>query len=64
MQDFSERLKLKDHAVPTILDLTVMSQQTSVSNCFYYMVTIALFLLPDHIQIIQQYVLNMYAFLT
>ncbi len=59
---FSERLKLKESAVPTILDLTVMSQQTSVSNCFYYMVTITLFLLPDHL--IQQYVLNIYVFLT
>ncbi len=41
---FSERLKLKDDAVLTILDLTVMSQHTSVSNCFYYVVTIALLL--------------------
>ncbi len=40
---FSERLK--KNAVPTILDSTVMSQHTSVSNCFYYMVTIALSLL-------------------
>ncbi len=39
---FSERLKLKDNAVPIILDLTVMSQNTSVSNCFYYVITIAL----------------------
>ncbi len=30
---FSERLKLKDDAVPAILDMTVMSQHTSVSNC-------------------------------
>ncbi len=39
---FSERLKLKDDAVLTILDLTVMSHYTSMSNCFYYVVTIAL----------------------
>ncbi len=39
---FSERLKLKDDAVLVILDPTVMSQHTSMSNCFYYMVTIAL----------------------
>ncbi len=32
---FSERLKLDDDAVPTILDPTVMSQHTSVTNCFY-----------------------------
>ncbi len=38
---FSERLKLKD-AASTILDLTVMSQHTSVSNSFYYVITIAL----------------------
>ncbi len=38
---FSERLKLKDNAVLTISDRTVMSQHTSVSNC-YYMITIAL----------------------
>ncbi len=31
---FSERLKLKDDAVLIILDPTVMSQHTSVSNCF------------------------------
>ncbi len=40
--EFSERLKLKDDAMPTILDPTVMMQHTNVSNCFYYMVTIAL----------------------
>ncbi len=39
---FSERFKLKADAVPTILDPTVMSHHTSVSNCFYYMITIAL----------------------
>ncbi len=39
---FLERLKLKDDAVSTILDLTVMSQHTSVSNYFYYIITIAL----------------------
>ncbi len=33
---FSERLKLKDNAVPTILDPTVMLRHISVSNCFYY----------------------------
>ncbi len=44
---FSERLKLKDDAVLTILDPTVMSQHTSVSNCFYYLVTIALSVITD-----------------
>ncbi len=44
---FSERLKLKDDAVMTILDPTVMLQHTSVSNCFYYMVTIALSVIAD-----------------
>ncbi len=39
---FSERLKLKDNAVLNILDLTVMSHHTSVSNCVYYLVTIVL----------------------
>lgn len=33
-----ERLKLKDDAVLTILDLTSMLQHTSVSNCFYYVI--------------------------
>ncbi len=37
---FSERLKLKDDAVPTILDLTGMSQ----SNCFYWSLLLCLFL--------------------
>ncbi len=50
---FSERLKLKDNAVPIILDLTVMSQNTSVSNCFYYVITIAL-----SVKLIVWYVLN------
>ncbi len=31
---FSERLKLKDKSVPTILD--PMLRHTSVSNCFHY----------------------------
>ncbi len=39
---FSQRLKLKDHAVLTLLDSTVMAHYTSVSNCFHYLVTIAL----------------------
>ncbi len=39
---FAERLKLIDDAVPTILDLTVISHHTCVSNCFYYVVPIAL----------------------
>ncbi len=39
-------LKLKDNAVPAILDLAVMLQHTSV--CFYYMVTIALSFITDH----------------
>ncbi len=37
---FSERLKLKDDVVSTILD--PMWHHTSVSNCFYYVITIAL----------------------
>ncbi len=37
---FSERLKLKDDALPIILD--PMSHHTSVSNCFHYVITIAL----------------------
>ncbi len=35
---FSERLNLKDDAVPTILNPTVAHK----CNCFYYVVTIAL----------------------
>ncbi len=33
---FSERLKLKDDAVPTLFDPTVIAKHTGVSNCFYY----------------------------
>ncbi len=40
------KLKLK-YAVPTILDLTVMSKNTSVSNCFHYVITIALSVITD-----------------
>ncbi|XDV22863.1 hypothetical protein PO909_027649 [Leuciscus waleckii] len=36
---FSVRLKLKDDAAPSLLDPTVISHHT-VSNCFYYVVTI------------------------
>uniref|UniRef100_A0A671LYR6 THAP-type domain-containing protein n=1 Tax=Sinocyclocheilus anshuiensis TaxID=1608454 RepID=A0A671LYR6_9TELE len=43
--EFSERLKLKDDAVPTILDPTVMSHH--VSNCFYNVFTIALSVITD-----------------
>ncbi len=46
MRDFQKDLKLKDDAV----------QHTSVSNCFYYMVTIALS--------VKQIVWCIYAFLT
>ncbi len=46
---FSERLKLKDDAVLTILDLKVMLQHTSVSNCFHDVVTIALSVITDHL---------------
>ncbi len=46
---FSERLKLKDNAVPTILDPIVMSQHTSVSNCFHYVITIALSVITDRL---------------
>ncbi len=53
---FSETLKLKDNAVLTILDPIVMSHHTSVSNCFHYVVTVALSLLTD--QIVIRYVLS------
>ncbi len=46
---FPERLKLKDNVVPTILNPTVLSQNTSVSNCFYYVVTIALSVITDRL---------------
>ncbi len=46
---FSERLKLKDDAVSTILDPTVMSQHTSVSNCFHYVITIAFFIITGRL---------------
>ncbi len=46
---FSKRLKLKDGSVQTILDLTVMLHHTSVNNCFYYVVTIALSLLTERL---------------
>ncbi len=39
--EFLERLKLKDDAMPDILDLMV--HDTRVSNCFHYMINIALF---------------------
>ncbi len=39
---FSERLKLKEDAVLVILDPTVISQHTSVSNRFHYVITMAL----------------------
>ncbi len=34
---------------PTILDRNVMSQHTSVSNCFHYVVTIVLSVITDHL---------------
>ncbi len=46
---FSDRLKLKDDAVPTILHPTVMSHHTSVSTCFNYVVTIALSVITDRL---------------
>ncbi len=42
MQDFQKDYNKKDDAVATILDPTVMLHHTSVSNCFYNVVTIAL----------------------
>ncbi len=45
---FSERLKLKD-GVLTKLDLTVKPHDTSVSNCFYYVITIALAVITDRL---------------
>ncbi len=59
MTEFSERLKLKDDAVATILDPTVISQHKSVSNCFHYVVIIAL-----SVKQIVIYVLSIYVFLT
>ncbi len=44
---FSERLKLKDDAVATILD--TMQYHTSVSNCFHYVINIALSVITDHL---------------
>ncbi len=46
---FSERLNLKDDALPTILDL--MSHHTSVSNVnwFYYVATIASSIITDRL---------------
>ncbi len=44
---FSERLKIKEDAVPSILDLTVMSHHTNVNNYFYYVITIALSVITD-----------------
>ncbi len=42
---FSERLKLKDNAVPTILD--PMSHHRIVSTCFHYVITIDLSVITD-----------------
>lgn len=44
---FSQRMKLKNNAVPTVLDPTVMLHHTSVSNCFYYMVYTLLLQIVD-----------------
>ncbi len=41
------KTETKDDAVLTILDLTVMSHHTSVSNYFYYVITIALSVITD-----------------
>ncbi len=41
------KIETKDDAVPTILDLTVMSQHLNVNNCFYYMVTVAFSVITD-----------------
>ncbi len=46
---FSEIFKLKDDAVPTILDPNVMSQHTSMRNCFYNAVTFALSVITDRL---------------
>ncbi len=48
---FSKRLKLKDDVVLTILD--PMWHHTSVGNCFYYVITIALSLLRDRLTCIE-----------
>lgn len=42
---FSETLKIKDDAVPTTLDPAVMLQHTSMSNIFFYYVSLLLCLL-------------------
>ncbi len=44
---YSERFKLKDDAVPTILN--PMSHLTSVSKCFHYVITIALSVITDRL---------------
>ncbi|ROI15203.1 hypothetical protein DPX16_9002 [Anabarilius grahami] len=46
---FSAKLKLKNDAFLTILDPTVMSHHTSVSNCFYYVIIIALSVIKDRL---------------
>ncbi len=53
---FSERLKIKYDAVLNILDL--MSHHTSVSNCFYNVVTIALSVITDNLKCICVFNLN------
>ncbi len=52
---FSERFKLKDDAVPTTLDPKVMLQHTSVSNCFHYVITIALYIITDRLYVVTEY---------
>lgn len=54
---FSETLKIKDDAVPTTLDPAVMLQHTSMSNIFFYYVSLLLCLLQIH-----WYVLSIHTF--
>ncbi len=46
---FFRKIEIKDDAVPATLDPTVMTQHTSVSNCFHYVVTIALSVITDRL---------------
>ncbi len=46
---FSEIPKLKDDSVPSLTILDLISHHTSVSKCFYYVVTIALSVITDRL---------------
>ncbi len=46
---FREIEKERDNAVSTLLDPTVILQHTSVSNCFYYVITIVLSVITERL---------------